>query len=109
MTQHPTVQCNSTSGTPLSNSYTPRLDDYVHWKNDHTDLEGWVYFVDSEYCTIEISVKEKPDDLVHFHKKTHCCVVCYPQYWHELTYIKNRRDDDVDQYKSQEHRYSDPQ
>ena len=109
MTQHPTVQCNSTSGTPLSNSYTPRLDDYVHWKSDHTDLKGWVYFVDKEYCTIEISVKEKPDDLVHFHKKTHCCVVCYPQYWHELTYIKNRRDSDVDQYKSQEHRYSDPQ
>ena len=109
MTQHPTVQYNSTSATRLSNSYTPRLDDYVHWKSDHTDLKGWVYFVDKEYCTIEISVKEKPDDLVHFHKKTHCCVVCYPQYWHELTYIKNRRDSDVDQYKSQEHRYSDPQ
>ena len=87
-------------------TYTPQLNDYVRWKNSHTDLEGWVYFVDKAYCTIEISVKDKPDNLVHFHKKTHCCVVCYPQYWHELEYIKSRNAED--QYKSQPYRYSDP-
>jgi len=106
MTPLHTQQCNSIS-TPLSNSYLPKLNDYVRWQNSHTDIEGWVYFVDAEYCTIEISVKDKPDDLVYFHKKTHCCVVCYPQYWHELIYIKSRNPQDT--YKSQEHRYSDPQ
>ena len=88
-------------------TYIPKLNDYVHWKNDYTDLKGWVYFVDKEYCTIEIGVRDKPDNLVGFHKKTHCCVVCYPQYWHELEFIKTR--DPEDQYKSQKHRYSDPQ
>jgi len=89
-------------------SYVPRVDDYVKWKNKYTDLEGWIYFVDNEYCTIEIGVRDKPDNLVHFHKKTHCCVLCYPQYWHELVYVKNRRPNE-NEYKSQEHRYSDPQ
>ena len=87
-------------------TYVPQLNDYVKWTNSHTDIEGWVYFVDSAYCTIEISVKDKPDDLVPIHKKTHCCVVCYPQYWHELTYIKSR--DSADEYKSQQYRYVDP-
>ena len=87
-------------------TYTPQLNDYVHWKSDYTDLKGWVYFVDSAYCTIEISVKDKADNLMPQHKKTHCCVVCYPQYWHELTYVKSR--DSEDQYKSQPYRYSDP-
>ena len=75
--------------------YHPKENDYVKW----TDLlgkivEGWVYFIDKEYITIEISVKDKPDDLVHFHKKTHCCVLCYPENWHELEYIKNRRNEE---------------
>ena len=40
--------------------YIPRLNDYVSWRN----VEGWVYFVDEEYLTIEIAVKPKADDLV---------------------------------------------
>jgi len=90
-------------------SYVPKLNDYVHWKSDYTDLKGWVYFVDKAYCTIEISVKDKCEENIRdcpIHKKTHCCVVCYPQYWHELEYIKSR--DSEDQYKSQPYRYSDP-
>ena len=86
-------------------SYVPKVDDYVIWK----DLKGWVYFKCDQYITIEIGVKDKPDDLVKMHKKTHCCVLCFPEYWHELEYVKNRRNSvDADQYKSQEHRYSDP-
>jgi len=91
-------------------TYTPQLNDYVHWKSDYTDLKGWVYFVDKAYCTIEIGVKDKCEENIRdcpIHKKTHCCVVCYPQYWHELTYIKSRNVED--QYKSQPYRYSDPQ
>ena len=87
--------------------YHPKVNDYVKWTDSLGKVvEGWVYFVDKEYITIEIGVKDKPDDLVHFHKKTHCCVLCYPQYWHELTYIKSRNTEDT--YKSQEHRYVDP-
>ena len=36
-------------------SYTPEVDDYVKWRN----VEGWVYFVDKEYLTIEVGVKPK--------------------------------------------------
>ena len=88
-------------------TYTPKLNDYVKWQNSHTNIEGWVYFVDSAYCTIEISVKDKPDNLMPQHKKTHCCVLCYPENWHELTYIKSRNPEDY--YKAQQYRYSDPQ
>ena len=67
-------------------------------------------FVGDEYLTIEVSVKDKPDELVNIHKKIHCLVVCHHWYWNELHYIKNRRDPiDIDQYKSQEGRYVDIQ
>ena len=69
--------------------YKPTVNDYVKWKN----IEGWVYFVTNEYCTIEISVKDKCDENIKdcpIHKKTHCCVVCYPEYWKELKYVKSR-------------------
>ena len=108
MTQLRTQQCNSTS-TPLNNSYSPRVHDYVKWEhNGHTD-EGWVYFVGDEYLTIEVSVKDKPKceyTKEEKHKKVHCLVVCHHWYWNELQYVKNRREDT---YKSQEHRYQDPQ
>lgn len=87
-------------------SYVPKLNDYVKWQSPYTDLEGWVYFVGKEYITIEIGVRDKPDDLVHFHKKTHCLVLCFPEYYHQLTYVKCR--DPEDQYKSQPYRYRDP-
>ena len=87
-------------------NYQPQVDDYVIWKN----LEGWVYFKCDEYITIEISVKDKVDDLVPQHKKVHCCVLCFPENWHELEYVKNRRDQlNIDEYKSQEGRYLDVQ
>ena len=100
--------------------YTPKLNDYVKWTDSLGKVvEGWVYFVDSEYFTIEIGVKCKDDANIAdcpIHKKTHCLVLCYPQYWHEVEYIKNRREDNeercrtaVDEYKSQKYRYGDPQ
>lgn len=90
----------------MMSNYTPEVDDYVIWK----DLKGWIYFKCDQYVTIEIGVKDKPDDLVKMHKKTHCCVLCFPENWNELMYVKNRRDPvDVQQYKSQEGRYLDPQ
>tara|TARA_B100000073_G_scaffold109886_1_gene88589 strand:- start:872 stop:1153 length:282 start_codon:yes stop_codon:yes gene_type:complete len=93
MTQLPTQQCNSTS-TPLNNSYSPRVDDYVKWHHNNLIDEGWIYFVGDEYLTIEVSVKDKPDELVNMHKKVHCLVVCYKWDWSELEYITNRRGDE---------------
>ena len=67
--------------------YEPRLNDYVSWRN----VEGWVYFVDEEYLTIEIAVKPKADDLVPLHKNHHCLIVCHTQFWDELEYVHSRR------------------
>ena len=53
-------------------SYVPIVDDYVKWRN----IEGWVYYVGEEYITIEVAVKDKPDNHVNFHRKIHCNVVC---------------------------------
>ena len=86
-------------------SYVPIVDDYVQWRN----VEGWVYYVGEEYITIEVSVKDKPDNHVTFHRKVHCNVVCPNWNWDELKYVTNRREDDiVSQYKSQTDRYLDP-
>ena len=74
--------------------YQPQLDDYVKWnKKEHT-VEGWVYFVDTAYITIETRVIPKnPEDLQHgtYHQNNHCLVVCYPEAYHQLEYVKNRR------------------
>lgn len=72
----------------MDKTYTPNLNDYVNFRQH----EGWVYFVDDEYITIEIGVKDKKckltDDL---HKKDHLLLVCQRQYWGELQYIRNRK------------------
>ena len=91
-------------------SYHPKVDDYVKWTDSLGHVtEGWVYFVHPSYITIEVGVKDKPDNLVHFHKKTHCCVLCFSQDWNQLEYIKNRRNDEklVSEYKSQQYRDAD--
>jgi len=87
--------------------YKPQVDDYVKWRH----LEGWVYFVDHEYFTIEIGVKNKSEESYRdspLHRKHHCLVVCHNYYWNEVEYISNRRNDE-DTYKSQEGRYLDTQ
>ena len=94
-------------------SYVPQLDDYVVWKDSLGRVtEGWVYFVNDAYITIEISVKDKPPceyTTNEKHKKVHCLVCCFPQNWHELEYVRNRRENNIDEYKSQEGRYLDSQ
>ena len=75
----------------MSVGYNPQVDDYVIWKDSLGNvLEGWVYFVCDEYITIEISVRDKPDDLVDFHKKVHCCVLCFAEDWHKLRCVDSR-------------------
>ena len=75
-------------------SYVPIVDDYVKWRN----VEGWVYYVGEEYITIEVAVKDKPDNHVMFHQKIHCNVVCPCWNWDELKYVTNRREPE---YKGQ--------
>ena len=73
-------------------SYVPKLNDYVKW-NKNNGVEGWIYFMDSAYLTIEIGVRCKDDENVNdcpIHKKTHTLVVCYPESWKQLTYVKSR-------------------
>ena len=107
--------------------YEPQVDDYVIWNRPNGDIEeGWVYFkgdpVDNEkrrrdgwnplsqYITIEINVYPKKECVYTSgkpmrHKNIHCLLLCNRECWHELEYIKNRRNDDTDivnMYKSQD-------
>ncbi len=34
-------------------TYIPKINDYVKWNKNGIIHEGWVYFVDSAYITIE--------------------------------------------------------
>ena len=97
--------------------YVPVIDDYVKWNNGDTYHEGWVYFKCDDYITIEIRVKDKCEQNIRdcpIHKKTHVLLLCYRQFWNQLEYVKNRREDVTicalaDEYKSQEGRYLDVQ
>jgi len=92
--------------------YIPQVDDYVKWtrKNGSVD-EGWVYFKCDETISIEVGVKDKPYcqyTKEEKHKKIHILVCCPNFLWDQLEYVKNRREINVDEYKSQEGRYIDP-
>jgi len=76
-------------------SYVPNVDDYVRWTTTFGNVhEGWVYFTDREYITIELSVKDKSEESYKdspLHRKIHSLLVCQHYYWDQLEYIKNRR------------------
>ena len=69
--------------------YQPKINDYVKWKH----LEGWIYFVDKEYITIEIMTRKKSEQSYkdcNLHRNERCLVLCFPEQYDELEYIKSR-------------------
>lgn len=71
--------------------YEPKVNDYVKWK---PHIEGWVYYKDNEYITIEAKVKPKDDlnlSAAPFHANNRLLVLCYSDQWGELTYVKSRK------------------
>ena len=88
---HPSME---TRKDRMAHEYVPKLHDYVKWHHSTSGThEGWIYFVDEEYISIEIGVKAKnctlTDDL---HKKHHVLLCCHNWWWHQLEYVKSRRD-----------------
>lgn len=74
------------------NTYSPKVHDYVKWNNGK-GVEGWVYFTDKNYITIESSVwPKKPHDQPNgtFHRNERTLIVCYPESYSELEYVKSR-------------------
>lgn len=72
-------------------SYAPKVNDYVIWKND---IQGWIYFKDSEYLTIEVLVKPKDEfnyRAAPIHANNRLLVLCYPNQWNELKYVRTRQ------------------
>ena len=73
----------------MPDAYSPQVNDYVKWKH----VEGWVYFKDSEYITIEYKIIPKDDtNLKHcpIHQNNRVLVICYYQDWKDLEYITSR-------------------
>ena len=73
----------------MSLDYFPEVDHYVR----HGDMEGWIYFVDKEYLTLEIMVREKSEESYNdarFHRNERCLVLVYPEDWKNLEFIKKR-------------------
>jgi len=71
-------------------SYDPQVDDYVQWTKG---IEGWVYFKDKNYITIEVNVR--PKDCENYqacclHKNERLLVLCYNNQWKHLKYLKSR-------------------
>ena len=70
--------------------YEPQVNDYVKWTKG---VEGWVYFKDNEYITIEIGVKPKNREnyeACSIHRNDRLMVLCYHSQWKELEYVKSR-------------------
>jgi len=69
--------------------YVPEVDHYVRYKH----LEGWIYFIDREYLTLEIMVRKKSEESFNdamFHRNERCLVIVYPEDWKNLEYVKKR-------------------
>lgn len=70
--------------------YKPQLNDYVKWTKG---VEGWVYFVDRDYITIETQVIPKDEQNIQdcrLHQNHRVLVLCFPQQFHELQFIGRR-------------------
>lgn len=70
--------------------YEPKVNDYVEWAKG---VNGWVYFKDRSYITIEVSVR--PKDCINYqacsiHRNERLLVLCYKDQWKELKYITSR-------------------
>ena len=80
----------------MPDDYIPKVNDYVIWdKGRHNNDEGWVYFVDKEYITIEVGVRPRPEHScmngkTRLHDNIHTLLLCFPDQWKELKYIKSR-------------------
>jgi hypothetical protein len=71
--------------------YIPSVNDYVVWTKG---VEGWVYFKDKEYITIEHIVRPKDEvnlECCPIHRNERLLVICYHSQWNELKYIKSRQ------------------
>jgi hypothetical protein len=86
----------------MDEPYVPRVNDYVVWdKGEYGVDEGWVYFYDDEYITIETAVKRKPKcryTVNERHKFIHTLLLCHHWNWHELKYIKSRESSNPQHY-----------
>ena len=74
--------------------YIPQVDDYVRWKTDHITAEGWVYFYDDMYITIETGIRPKPNCQYtknERHKYIHTLLLCFPHQWKQLKYVHTRK------------------
>jgi hypothetical protein len=72
-------------------TYEPQVNDYVEWTKG---VEGWVYFKDEEYITIEYNVRPKDEvnlECCPIHRNERLLVICYAKQWKELKYIKSRQ------------------
>ena len=80
----------------MPDDYIPKVNDYVVWdQGEYGYNEGWVYFADKEYITIEVGVKTRPqcqytNGKKPLHKMIHTLLLCFPYQWNELKYIKSR-------------------
>lgn len=72
--------------------YVPQINDYVIW-NDGKGVEGWVYFKDDAYITIETCVWEKDEEnyaCCSLHRNDRILVLCYHSQWSQLEYVRSR-------------------
>ena len=58
-------------------SYVPKVNDYVIWNHHGIIHEGWVYFVDSAYITIETGVNLNLTVSIPEKRNISIFILCY--------------------------------
>lgn len=66
------------------------IGQFISWRHS----TGVITFIDESYLTLCISeTAMHPDDCVHAFRKTHqCCLLIYPQHWHEIVSLEHEED-----------------
>ena len=85
----------------MHDPYIPKVNDYVIWdRGEYGKDEGWVYFYDEEYITIETGVKPRPDAECEGsrHQFIHTLLLCHAQFWKDLQYVKSRKSSNPKHY-----------
>ena len=88
----------------LWEDYKPKVNDYVIWDRGSYGIdEGWVYFYDDDYITIETGIRRKPpDELVHSrHQYIHTLLLCPSIHWYQLKYVRSRKPQEHIQHYSE--------
>ena len=78
----------------MAHEYVPKLHDYVILASSKDHRRGGSILLGMNTSLLKLVSKRNQSvtDTHHKHRKNHTLIVCQNWYWHELEYVKSRKD-----------------